>query len=1101
MKHLLFLIVLIFTLPATLYAQSPEFKVTSFTHEANSMLARLNHNVRQDDNDEACALVLVRTAETGLGFTANTVKVGDADWKNGEYWLYVSQNTRSIKVFKQGIETLEYTLEIIPKSRETYLLKLQVIRPELKVAILPVTIITTPENANLSIDGKKVSSQTKTHQLTKGTHNIVLQIPGYERLERSIDINKNNVYFDLILNEVSNAGLMIESEPAGAEVYLDGVKLGQTPISAFYPPGTYPVKLIKDGYVTIENETLIVTTPQTRKKYILEENIGHITINTFETAKVYINGIEYANTKNIKLSPQLLNIRVTMPKADDVEKQLVLKRNDNLNIDLYPDATTASIQVAATPFDAEIEITGDAGEHYTATGMHIFRDIPIGQYTIKVKADAYSTVTKTLTLTANQVLNQNIKLEKIASGNNEVVSVEGGSFTDTRDGQTYKTVKIGNQKWMAENLNYKTNDSWCYNDNKSNCDKYGRLYTWESAINACPTGWHLPSDNEWKQLEIALGMSKSEADITSKFRGIDEGKKMKSLTGWHDNGTNSSGFCALGGDMRHSAGWPNGNSISPGGVAFWWSSSEYSDASAFYRRVSSSSDQVYRTAYHKTFGFSVRCLKNPTLKANKVLNQNIKPNEVTTSDIELVLVKGGTFSMGSNDGDDDEKSIHEVSLNDFYIGKYEVTQKQWREIMGNNPSSFAGCDNCPVEQVSWNDIQEFIKKLNQQTGKKYRLPTEAEWEYAARGGVKSVHTSALYAGSNNIDNVAWYKSNSGSKSHPVGTKSANELGIYDMTGNVWEWCSDRYAQEYYKRSPKNNPQGSSLGSDRVGRGGGWYSLAASCRVGNRYSWNIDDSSNKIGFRLALSSPTTSQILNQNIKPKEVVSINIELVFVKGSTFSMGSNEYDYDEKPIHQVTLNDFYIGKYEVTQKQWRDIMGNNPSNFAGCDNCPVEKVSWNEVQIFIKKLNQKTGKNYRLPTEAEWEYAARGGNKSNNFKYSGSNNYDKVSWYDKSSSDKGEKPSGYGTKPIGTKDSNELGIYDMSGNVWEWCSDMYSKKYYRKSPQNNPQGSLSSPNRVSRGGSWSNDPLLCRVANRLNGFPDGSYYNLGFRLVLSIP
>ena len=182
-----------------------------------------------------------------MGFTANTVKVGDADWKNGEYWLYVSQNTRSIKVFKQGIETLEYTLEIIPKSRETYLLKLQVIRPEPKVAILPVTIITTSENANISIDGSSIDSQTKTHKLTEGTHNITLEMPGYEILQKTITISENSTYFNLKLNEVSNAGLMIESEPSGAEVYLDGVMLGETPISAFYPAGTYPIKLIKKG--------------------------------------------------------------------------------------------------------------------------------------------------------------------------------------------------------------------------------------------------------------------------------------------------------------------------------------------------------------------------------------------------------------------------------------------------------------------------------------------------------------------------------------------------------------------------------------------------------------------------------------------------------------------------------------------------------------------------------------------------------------------------------------------------------------------------------------------------------------------------------------
>ncbi|RLD58109.1 MAG: sulfatase-modifying factor protein, partial [Bacteroidetes bacterium] len=161
----------------------------------------------------------------------------------------------------------------------------------------------------------------------------------------------------------------------------------------------------------------------------------------------------------------------------------------------------------------------------------------------------------------------------------------------------------------------------------------------------------------------------------------------------------------------------------------------------------------------------------------------------------MVFVKGGTFQMGSNNGGTDEKPVHRVSLDDFYIGKYEVTQKQWRKIMGNNPSHFFGCDNCPVETVSWNDVQKFITKLNQKTGQHYRLPTEAEWEYAARGG--SFESPTKYAGNNYVDKVAWYYNNSNEKTHPVGEKKPNKIGIYDISGNVWEWCSDWYSNNYY----------------------------------------------------------------------------------------------------------------------------------------------------------------------------------------------------------------------------------------------------------------------------------------------------------------
>ncbi len=222
----------------------------------------------------------------------------------------------------------------------------------------------------------------------------------------------------------------------------------------------------------------------------------------------------------------------------------------------------------------------------------------------------------------------------------------------------------------------------------------------------------------------------------------------------------------------------------------------------------------------------------------------------TTSglNLEMVFVEGGTFQMGSNDGESDEKPVHSVTLSDFLIGKTEVTQKQWRVVMGNDPSRFSNCDNCPVEQVSWNDIQDFIQKLNQKTGKNYRLPTEAEWEYAASGGNKS--KGYTYSGSNSSGEVAWYTDNSDSKTHPAGQKQPNELGLFDMSGNVWEWCSDWYGSDYYQSSPSSNPKGASTGSDRVYRGGGWGGDAQLCRSARRGGTYPGYRGSSLGFRLA-----------------------------------------------------------------------------------------------------------------------------------------------------------------------------------------------------------------------------------------------------------
>ena len=217
----------------------------------------------------------------------------------------------------------------------------------------------------------------------------------------------------------------------------------------------------------------------------------------------------------------------------------------------------------------------------------------------------------------------------------------------------------------------------------------------------------------------------------------------------------------------------------------------------------------------------------------------------------MVRVEGGTFMMGAtseqgSDAFDDEKPAHQVTLSSFSIGKYEVTQEEWQAVMGSNPSKFKGAKR-PVEQVSWTDCQEFLRKLNLLTGKRFRLPTEAEWEYAARGGNRSI--GYKYAGSDNLGNVAWYTDNSGNETHPVGQKSPNELGLYDMSGNVWEWCQDWKGD--YSSSSQTNPTGPAGGSRRVYRGGSWNRYARICRSSIRSSSSPSDRFGNLGLRLAL----------------------------------------------------------------------------------------------------------------------------------------------------------------------------------------------------------------------------------------------------------
>ncbi|HWB65110.1 MAG TPA: formylglycine-generating enzyme family protein [Chitinophagales bacterium] len=222
-----------------------------------------------------------------------------------------------------------------------------------------------------------------------------------------------------------------------------------------------------------------------------------------------------------------------------------------------------------------------------------------------------------------------------------------------------------------------------------------------------------------------------------------------------------------------------------------------------------------------------------------------KPETVTGP--AMVLVEGGSFNMGSNQKG--EGPMHKVTLKSFYIGKYEVTQSLWQSVMDSNPSFFKGCADCPVEEVTPEDIQQFITKLNALTGKHYRLPTEAEWEYAALGGNKS--KGYQYSGSDSIDEVAWYKNNADNKTHPVGLKKPNELGLYDMSGNVWELCADWYNPGYYSKCPVENPLNNKKTAHRVVRGGSWRSPVERCYTKARNRNIKDHHIQNGGFRLAL----------------------------------------------------------------------------------------------------------------------------------------------------------------------------------------------------------------------------------------------------------
>jgi len=492
--------------------------------------------------------------------------------------------------------------------------------------------------------------------------------------------------------------------------------------------------------------------------------------------------------------------------------------------------------------------------------------------------------------------------------------------------------------------------------------------------------------------------------------------------------------------------------------------------------------------------------------------------------LEMVLVPAGKFVMGSPASEatrSNAETQHEVTLTKpFYMGKYEVTQEQWEGVMGNNPSNLKG-GKLPVTHVSWEDCQEFIKKLNAKTSGGYRLPTEAEWEYACRVGTSSAYSF----GDNPTTSDANYGDGVAGRIKAVGSYKANGFSLYDMHGNVWEWCEDWVAD--YPVGAVTDPKGPTMGNRRVLRGGSFFDSVSLARSSDRnYAFAPTNRNSFLGFRLARTVDLKTEITPTDPKPDPAVAmpaagnllvlpfteakakevqkeiakklqkeveekedlgkgVKLDLILIPAGKFMMGSPASENgrgSNETQHEVTLTKpYYIGKYEVTQEQYEAVMGNNPSSNRGAK-LPVTNVSWNDCQEFIKKLNAKTNGSYRLPTESEWEYACRAGTTTS---YSFGNNLTKSD----------ANILGYGIKLVGSYKPNAFGLYDMHGNVWEWCEDW--KADYPAVAVTDPKGPATGTGRVLRGGSFDYSESLARSSSRNDSTPSDRTFNVpGFRL-----
>jgi len=549
----------------------------------------------------------------------------------------------------------------------------------------------------------------------------------------------------------------------------------------------------------------------------------------------------------------------------------------------------------------------------------------------------------------------------------------------------------------------------------------------------------------------------------------------------------------------------------------------------------------------------------------------------------------GEFLMGSPESEtgrwDDEGPQHEVTLtHGFWIFDTPVTQEFWLAVMGENPSHFKG-DRRPVERVSWDDVQHFLGRLNERLGEAvFVLPSEAQWEYSCRAG-----TTTAYAFGDDpaeLGNYAWYSSNSEGGTHEVAKKQANRWGLFDMHGNVREWCQDYWSRDYSEAAAVD-PSGPQSGRYRVLRGGGWYSSAQSVRSAYRFHFGPGYRDDGIGFRCAQvpgaaepteedgaaaepqACPTTGgegaalridaqQTVQTPIPAGRVVIVRSDvdslelrritrpdwatamgrdrhglwaeftidavvqrMRWIPPGRFQMGSPENEpgrhSNEGPQHEVTLSHgYWLFDTPVTQELWLAVQKEKPSHFQDPLR-PVEQVSWDNCQTFLRKINEAVaGLNLSLPTEAEWEYACRAGTAEATYagpmEILGTCNapiLDDIAWYSGNSGvdfdlEDGWDSSGWpekqydhqnaGTRKVGQKLPNRWGLFDMLGNVLEWCQDYWADDYSEATAVD-PTGPPEGPYRVLRGGSWNFHAQYVRSAYRTPDGPGDRDSGVGFR------
>ena len=597
----------------------------------------------------------------------------------------------------------------------------------------------------------------------------------------------------------------------------------------------YPLPIEKATVYILELTTARVTT------VVEAEQIASqwLVINSIPSgADIYIdekpaNQTPYQNELPIGKHAYSLSHDLYLPTAGVVD--LTAAKKETLNVTMKPDFGTLKITTSPES-GATISIDGQPTGKVTACTLE---QVKSGEHTVAIRLNMYQTATQKITMQAGGNLNLPVALIPTFAG----VTVTTNPASDIYIAGERK----GNGTWEGRLL------PGIYNF-EARKEKYATASEKREVISGQPITITLQPIAKTGALKVMTTPTDATINLGGENKGTTPATLRNLLVGDYTLALSLQGYATttktvtiaegetaqitetlVNGRAVTIASEPSGATLSIDGIAV--GPTPYSGSLTFGNHAL----QIQQGEKKAEKTVSISQTGGETSFTLSFVLQSFAET-VNGAIIEMVAIKGGTFSMGSSN----YTPVHSVTLSGFSIGKTEVTQAQWKAVMGNNPSDFKG-DNLPVENVSWNDVQDFLGKLNTKSGKNYRLPTEAEWEYAAGSGI-----GQGWADTNTesqLGNYAWYDANSNRTTHPVGTKQPNQFGLYDMSGNVWEWCSDWYGT--YQTTDQTNPIGASKGSYRVYRGGSWDHNASYCRVAGRGGGAPDGRDFNLGFRLAL----------------------------------------------------------------------------------------------------------------------------------------------------------------------------------------------------------------------------------------------------------